>query len=726
MRYYAHSLPGRPEAEWQPLELHLHGVAEAASRFAGAFGSADWAWNAGLLHDLGKATNAFQHYLREANEIDDPRYETDDSTRNHASAGAAYAFDRMGAPGKLLAYAIAGHHAGLPDYHTDRTGSAALTVRLEEGRRNLATIEAFAKEQQQHLRGVGKPPAFVGPENLHFWTRMLFSCLIDADRLNTEAFCDAARASERREFPSLESLAPCFFRFLESLERDAPSSDVNRLRAEIRRACESGADRAPGLFSLSVPTGGGKTLSAMAFAVRHAMAHAKRRVIYVIPYTSIIEQTAKVLYGIFGPENVVEHHSNVAPSEDRKNALRAELAAENWDAPIVVTTNVQFFESLYTARPSHARKLHRIVNSVVILDEAQLIPPGLLTPCVDSIRHLVDGFGVTMILATATQPALPGLKPTEIIPASMRLYECLKRTQIEMPQNMSVRTDWPELAGRLQRHPQVLCIVNTRRDCREVFKLMPAGAIHLSALMCGEHRSKVIREIKERLKRGEDCRVISTQLVEAGVDVDFPAVYRALAGLDSVAQAAGRCNREGRLSAQGRLGEVHVFVPPKAAPPGLLRKGEDTMREMPHIDGFDPQDPRFFEKYFALFYGRVIDTGARFRDMLVRDVHPALEMAFRTAGHEFKIIDDSKQQVVFVRWDGNDKWLNQLRAVGPTRENLRALQRSTVSLSKSIFLAKQSDVEEIWPGFWLWIGKYDEITGLDAFGDGFLPEEMIG
>lgn len=724
MRYYAHSRPGSSDkTTWQPLEAHLSAVAEKAASLAEAFQSADWAWNAGWLHDLGKATNAFQRYLEQANEIDDPDYESDDSTKNHASAGAAFAFDRMGLPGKLLAYMIAGHHAGLPDYHADKTGNAALTVRLMEGRRNLATIEEFAAEVQTRLRELGRPPSFVNRENFHLWARMIFSCLVDADRLDTEAFSDPEKFAARQEFPIVGKLAPILFQALENLEQTAQKTPVNAVRSEIRRACEVAADMPPGLFSLTVPTGGGKTLSAMAFAMRHAIKNGKRRIIYVIPYTSIIEQTARTLGDIFGAENIVEHHSNLDPA---RATLRAELAAENWDAPIIVTTNVQFFESLYSAKPSRARKLHNVVNSVVILDEAQLIPPELLTPCVDAMKHLVDSFGVTMVLATATQPALPKLpQPVEIIPAQLNLYERLKRTDIHLPSDLNRRTDWVEITTRLQEHEQVLCIVNSRRDCHDLFKLMPEGTIHLSALMCGDHRSVVIAEIKRRLNAGEPCRVISTQLVEAGVDIDFPVVFRALAGLDSIAQAAGRCDREGGLTAVGRRGQVYVFVPPKSAPPGLLRKGEDTTREMPSLEGFDPQKPEFFRRYFQLFYGRVNDTGSRFCDLLVRDVNPKLEFQFRTAANEFKIIDDSAQQTVFVRWGGNDKWLDELRVSGPTRENLRALQRSTVCLTRNMFLSLQRDVEEIWPGYWLWIGKYDEITGLDAFGVGYSPEDTI-
>ena len=722
---YAHSKPRRPIEEWQPLKSHLEAVAEMAAEFAKEFASADWAWNAGHLHDLGKATSAFQSYLRKDAGLDDPEYDQDGSTRNHSSAGAALAFDRLDLPGRVLAYAIAGHHAGLPDWFSNVTGNAALQIRLEEGRANLKTIPQFGETAVHELRKASRPPSFVREESFHLWIRMLFSCLVDADRLDSERFGDPSKAEQRSAYPSIGFLAPKLIQALDALERDAPKSDVNRIRAEIRKACEHAAEQSPGLFSLAVPTGGGKTLSAMAFAMLHALRYGKSRVIYVIPYTSIIEQTANTLAKIFERDNVVEHHSNIEPAHETP---RSQLASENWDAPIIVTTNVQFFESLYAARPSRCRKLHNIANSVVILDEAQLIPPKLLNPCVAAINQLVEGYGVTVVLATATQPPLPGLlAPTNIVPQGLDLYEKLRRAEIHLPADLNERASWTELADRLLRHPHVLCVVNTRRDCRELFGKMPSGTIHLSALMCGSHRSEVIAEIKRRIADDEPCRVISTQLIEAGVDLDFPVVYRALAGLDSIAQAAGRCNREGRLNAEGRLGEVHVFTPPQSSPPGLLRKGEDTMREMPHIAGFDPQQPRFFERYFHIFYEKLGETGQHFHELLARDVNPHLRIQFRTAGSEFKIIDDSTQQSVFVRWGGNERWIEELRKIGPTRENLRALQRSAVSLSRMAFQVARNrgEVEELRDGFWLWIGKYDPITGLDAFGDGFAPEEMV-
>jgi len=716
MKYFAHSKVDSPAAEWQGLEDHLRAVAEKAAEFASAFQSADWAWNAGWLHDLGKADSAFQGYLLRENDLDDSNYDT--GRVNHSSAGAAFAEDKLGAcVGRILAYMAAGHHAGLPDWEI---GNAALSVRLEEGRDNLKRIQNYASMIIGELREVSRPPSFVRCGDFHLWVRMLYSCLVDADFLDTEAFMQPQQVENRLGFKTLAELKPIFDAFMGEKAAKAEKTPVNAIRQEILAACRQAAQQNPGLYSLTVPTGGGKTLSGMAFALDHAVYHGKRRIIYVIPYTSIIEQTAQTLAGIFGPENVVEHHSNLDPERETQ---RARLAAENWDAPIIVTTNVQFFESLYAAKSGRCRKLHNIVNSVVILDEAQLLPPELLTPCVDVMNRLVLNYGVTMVLSTATQPALPKLNPpTEIIPVALNLYGRLKRTEFNLP-DLKTRIEWVDLAQRLKQHDQVLCVVNTRQDCHDLFELMPEGTIHLSALMCGEHRSSVISDIKQRLRDGAPIRVISTQLVEAGVDIDFPVVYRAIAGLDSIAQAAGRCNREGRLE----KGEIHVFVPPKSAPLGLLRKGEDTTRELCAMNDFDLHQANVFARYFTLFYSRVNDTGSHFNDWLVRDENPYLHFQFRTAAEKFGLIDDQAQRAVFVRHGDSSKWLDQLRAIGPTRENMRRLQRYTVNLSLWTFNQAKVDglLEEVGKDFWCWIGRYDTVIGLDAFGAGRTPEDLV-
>jgi len=718
---FAHSRPGRPTAEWQPLADHLHQVAERAAQFAAPFGSADWGRAAGWLHDVGKAASAFQGYLRRANDLDDTGYDAGEV--NHSSAGAALAEERFGPfAGRALAYLAAGHHAGLPDYHTAATGNAALVVRLGDGRAQTRCLGPHLAGLIARLPSALHPPPFLRPDGFHLWVRMLFSCLADADFLDTEAFVDPGKAVARAQSPGLIELKHALDLHLARLASAAPNTLVNAVRQEILADCRAAATRPPGLFSLTVPTGGGKTLSSMAFALDHALCHGKARVVYAIPYTSIIEQTAAILRAIFGDDNVIEHHSNLDPEKETRRSC---LAAENWGAPIVVTTNVQLFESLYAARPGRCRKLHNLANSVVILDEAQLLPPEWLVPCVDALNRLATDYGASVVLCTATQPALPHLarQPTEIVADPPRLYQVLRRTDISFPADLQERVTWPDLARQLQRHRQVLCIVNSRRDCYDLFRLMPPGTIHLSALMCGAHRSQVIAEVKRLLKAGEPVRLISTQLVEAGVDIDFPVVYRALAGLDSIAQAAGRCNREGRLPAPG---QVRVFSPPADPPRGLLRKGADSTRELAASD-LNPQSPAEYIRYFGLFYAKVNDTGAAWlRDHLTKDV-PNLQ--FRTAGQQFQLIDDQAYRPVIVRYDGNDALLDRLRHAGPARDIMRRLQRSAVNLPTRMAEAMLADgrLEEIVPGILAQCSPhlYSTEVGLDVYREAFPVEDLI-
>ncbi len=726
--FYAHSLPGKPESEWQRLDIHLNAVAALASRFAQAFYSSDWAWNAGSLHDFGKAAAEFRAYLRRENHIDDEAYDGTGLGRvNHSSAGAALAeewHNQGGHPfGRILSYLIAGHHAGLPDYHTCDGGMGALQKRLEEGKADLERIRTVAAELIPAQHPLSKLPVFVKKENFHFWVRMLYSCLVDADFLDTEAFMEPERVRYRAGSCDLAELKIALDRYMADMTARCDDTAVNRARHEILSACRTAAPQPPGLFTLTVPTGGGKTLSAMTFALDHAIRHGRHRVIYVIPYTSIIEQTAATLARIFGPESVVEHHSNLDPE---KETLRTRIASENWDAPVIVTTNVQFFESLFAARSSRCRKLHNVVDSVVILDEAQLVPPSKLTPCVAAINELTRHYGVTVVLSTATQPALPSLdSPHEIIPEGLTLYERLRRTDIIIPKTLENRMSWEDLSVRLQEHDQVLCIVNTRRDCYDLFHLMPEGTIHLSALMCGEHRSHIIKTIKDRLANKEAIRVISTQLVEAGVDIDFPVVYRALAGLDSIAQAAGRCNREGKLEQKG---QVVVFVPPKSVPRGLLHKGECTTRELHSLPGFDAQTPGSFTRYFDLFYSKVNDTGEGFLTRLTPSDPRTLDVAFRSVGDEFRLIDDEAQRPVFVRYRKGEALIRELQRTGPDRSLMRRLQRYTVTLPTRLADRMRNDglLEEVWPGFLAQchLKTYSESIGLDVFQTGFPIEDL--
>jgi CRISPR-associated endonuclease/helicase Cas3 len=608
----------------------LQAVANMAANFSQAFESAPatrrWAYLAGLWHDLGKYRPGFQSYLAQSDNPENAHIEgkVGGREKTHSAAGALWAIqileEKHGASGKLaarvLAYVIAGHHAGLDDWE------AGLAERLGNADSKTEFAETCSAMPPDSILSLGDFVPHLkhipgGADGFSLWVRMLFSCLIDADFLDTEAHFDAGKPAKRDGFPTLLAMQQAFDTHMGAL----PVSDtpVNTLRADIRRQCRAKAALPAGFFSLTVPTGGGKTLSSLAFALNHALTHNKRRIIYAIPYTSIIEQTADVFRSVFkslGDEVLIEHHSQ-ADAADKDETARSRLACENWDAPLVVTTNVQLFESLFASKTSCCRKLHNLIGSVIVLDEAQQLPPEFLQPILDVLNLLVKHYGVTVVLCTATQPALnsttyfdpgKGLRGLEnvreIIDEPDKLFAALQRVKVELPPDWTTPTPWATTATQLSLEDCVLAIVNTRKAARELQRLMPPDTVHLSALMCGAHRKDVIAQIKDRLKakrEGSDTqalRVVSTQLVEAGVDIDFPVVYRALAGLDSIAQAAGRCNREGRLADKGR---VVVFVPPERPPKGHLEQAAQSfVRTVPHPD-VEPLTRSLFAQYSRIF-----------------------------------------------------------------------------------------------------------------------------
>lgn len=683
------------------LEDHLRGVAHLAEEFAFDFGSADWAHVAGLWHDLGKYAKEFQRRIKSVSGYDpDAHLEGPVGRVDHSTAGALHAVEEFGVHGRILAYLIAGHHAGLPDWHSSETGGAALNARLADKSHLERALSQpipsiILAETRPTSSPVGKSDGFA------LWVRMLFSCLVDADFLDTEAFMDEGKAAQRAEYPTIQELLRRFNSHMNENFSGAAPTRVNRIRAEVLRQCREKANETPGMFSLTVPTGGGKTLSSLAFALQHAAKHGKHRVIYVIPYTSIIEQTANIFRGIF-PDAVVEHHSNLDPDIE---TVKSRLATENWDAPIIVTTNVQFFESLFAARTSRCRKLHNIVNSVVVLDEAQLLPPEFLQPILTAMNLLAQHYGVTFVLSTATQPALnsrsgfgwtfKGLDGVhEIVSDPDSLYRDLERATVELPEDLHQPQSWDEIAERMQRHESVLTVVNSRTDARELHRRLPKDTVHLSALMCGEHRSRVITDIKQRLKDGEAVRVVSTQLVEAGVDVDFPVVYRALAGLDSIAQAAGRCNREGKLE----RGQVFVFVPPRPAPPGHLRRAAETTVSLLFESHENPLRRELFQSYFEQLYWRAPSLDKQGIEGLLK-ANGQGEVQFRTAAQRFQLIDESGYRSVIVRYGDSPALIGRLEKGGPERWLMRKLQRFMVSLPDYQFkkLLGNGDVHEVYP-----------------------------
>ena len=722
---YAHSLEDAPVEQWQPLEAHLKNVAALSESFAAAFHAEAAGKLLGFVHDLGKSRRSFADYLLRCNGLSDENYDSSDHT--HSGAGACYLKGAVRNFGHFLAYCVAGHHAGLPD-GSSASGAASLESRLDKESAVLAEddVRQWLKENASILAQLTSAlPSqwLLTKADMALWIRMLFSCLVDADFLDTENFMTPGRSGLRGQYPELAELSARFFACLNRKQQSSPATAVNRVRAEIRNQCELMAAAPPGIFSLTVPTGGGKTLSGMAFAFKHALKYHKRRIIYVIPYTSIIEQTSAVLRDFLDEDNVVEHHSNFDPE---RATLRANLAAENWDAPVVVTTSVQFFESLFACRPSRCRKLHNIADSIVILDEVQLLPPHLLHPCKEVIRQLSKNYGTTFVMSTATQPYFPDLEITEIIPENMKLFERLKRVDIAIPPQPFPRQNWDEVASELLKYRQVLCIVNTREDCRRLYEKMPDGTIPLSALMCGSHRSEVIAEIKQRLANGSALRVVATNLVEAGVDIDFPVVFRAYTGLPSIMQSAGRCNREGKLDSRGK---VFVFMPPDVSPVGDLRKAEETLTEL--LGGpekVSPDDPASYPRFFENFYLKINDCGTGFDELLVKKVTDGI-IQFREAAEKFRMIDDSRSRPLIVRYGENDVLIGQLREHGPSRELMRKLQRSTVNIASDIMteFLRRHWAEEVHPGVFVQLHPdlYDASFGVNTRINGLELKDLI-
>lgn len=542
---FAHSRKGEATDTWEPLPDHLDAVADLAAKFAGPFGCPELARLSGRLHDVGKLSPDFQNYL----------LGNSNSGGDHSIAGARIALDQYGnVPplAKMLATVVAAHHAGLPDH--DR-----LEARLER-----AAVPADWVNQTGVLPQAGqlKPAAPLRPGDASGFTesfliRMLFSCLVDADYLATERFYQGSVT--RGGYLDLETLRGCLNGFMAEKSAQAPDSAVNRLRTEVLAHVRVKAELPPGLFTLTVPTGGGKTLSSLSFALGHAVRHGLSRVIYVIPYTSIIEQTAKVFReALANDTDILEHHASfdwekvareVLP-DDVDGLVKLRRAAENWDAPIIVTTAVQFFESLFASRTSRCRKLHNIANSVVILDEAQTLPVHLLRPCLAALDELARNYRASVVFCTATQPAIKtsdrfkyGLDigpDRELAPEPERLYSILKRVTVERG---GVTTD-EEIAARFGEIPRMLCIVNNRRHAQDIFAAIRElpGAVHLTTLMCPRHRRIVLEKVRKRLTDKEPVRLVATSLIEAGVDVDFPEVWRAATGLESIARGSADRN----------------------------------------------------------------------------------------------------------------------------------------------------------------------------------------
>lgn len=672
------------------LADHLRDVGALAEEFAAHFGAGAWARIAGLWHDLGKYSPNFQKRIREENgfeaHIEDPN--PDNALKDHSSAGAVHARERLGALGMPLAFVIAGHHAGLADRADLEERLAKRKVLLEDARLGGAPESLLLEATPERLPFVpsGGDDA---RRRLEFWTRMLFSALCDADFLDTERFYDARRSAARGQGTPLEHLQGALRAHLAQLEasaREGTLTEVDRVRAEVRAACEQAAELPPGFFTLTVPTGGGKTLASMHFALAHAARHGLRRVVVAVPYMAIIEQNTDAYRAAFGEgaaRGVVEHFSALDP---RRETWRNRLASENWDAPVIVTTTVQLFESMFGHRTSRCRKLHNLARAVVVLDEAQTLPVALINPIVDGLRVLVADYGATVVFCTATQPAFraedsAARKPEpwrvagmrEIVSAETRAFERLRRVTVRWPASAEP-TPYSALAAELADESDVLAIVHRRRDARALTEYLDAcvghaQTVHLSALMTPSHRSRCLAGLMERRRKGDEARVVATQLVEAGVNLDFPVVYRALAGMDAMAQAAGRCNREGR---RPKLGELRLFVAETEPPPGVLQRALAVTRSLlAEADKPDLFAPETHRRFFTRLY-RLSETDAS----RIQELRAAFR--FRSVSEAFEMIEDRwSAPVVIPEAEALDA-LDALRADGPSRQVFRRLQRHTV------------------------------------------------
>ena len=704
MEYLAHIAD---DGRVQTVSEHLRGTGELAAGFAAPFGAADEARAAGLLHDIGKYSAAFQQRIRgSAVSVD------------HSTAGAQEARNRRDLPAAL---AIAGHHGGIPDYGNlnDAADDTTLQGRLK---RKLPTYDEW---QREIAPPSAKPPAWALSDSTTaaFYTRMLYSCLVDADFQDTQDFMDgqaAPRGGGEAISALLEKVRAKAKGYLEK-----PKSSVASQRNAALRACmERGAQWEQGMYTLTVPTGGGKTFASLAFALEHAAAHGMSRVIYVIPYTSIIDQTAGVFAELLGEENVLAHYSAaeylLTESEDLTPAqYRKLLASENWDAPIVVTTAVQFFESLYSNRSSRCRKLHNIANSVIIFDEAQTLPQDYLLPCLSAIAQLVEHYHVTSVLCTATQPTLaplfariaPGLTQREICPDVAGMYSALRRTEIR--DLGSISTD--ELCSRLQAHEQVLCVVNRRKTVQELYAALPdSGSYCLTTLLCAADRKRQIDEIRARLDAGMPCRVVSTSLIEAGVDVDFPVAYREQCGLDSLLQTAGRCNREGRNEPADSL--VYRFRLDGQAAPQMLAQNISAMNYAArrHADLSSPEAIKaYFNELFNLRSPDLLDK-KHILSMIENGVSGCI-LPFAQVAEQFKLIE-TPTRTVYLPLGAGAELCRQLRDGKMSRGLLRRLGVYSVECYDAQFKAlDRSGALEILPdgsAILIDMTKYDPKTGL--------------
>ena len=767
----------RSDQEWHGLKEHLQSVAADAEIKANKFNAGKLGYYVGLWHDLGKYNPKFQTYLQKCHTAKLAGQKPSREKIPHAIHGAFLAHDLKCTSKFSLAFLIAGHHAGLSNYVVLKSDLSNPIKRSDYPTvKQQAELELGNLKPAEDLKSYFKQFAS-NRISEELFLRLIFSCLIDADRLDTERFANPEQYQQRQERANVVTIAQFWETFDRKQKEFVPKpedakSAVNQVRSQVYEKCVEAAELESGVFRLCVPTGGGKTRSGLAFALKHAKRWNKDRVIFAVPYTSIIDQTVKVyrddIFKELGNAAVLEHHSATQDEQKRTESLetdenieqsqvQAKLATQNWDAKLIVTTTVQLFDSLFSHKTSQCRKLHNIVNSVIVLDEVQTLPIGFLSPILSVLKELVDRYNVTVVLCTATQPALDADTPyfkdgfdkesiQDIVPVAMAIehFKTLKRVNYEIPKQGEAWT-WKQLVQDMEPNPSALVVLNTRRDAIAVLNALnvPNGynaepieprveeslesseILHLSTLLCGKHRQAVLTEVRRRLKEKEPCRLISTQVVEAGVDLDFPVVYRAMGPLDRIVQAAGRCNREGKLrdeNGQLQMGRVVIFEPAEGSKPpaGEYCKAIQKARAILQDDAFTESqlhEPQVFKTYFESLY-TLVDSNQKIQPINLTIQELRQSWSFRDVGENFKLIKDDTIPIVIQYDEAVKARLEAIARRGIWSEDRAFLQPYTISLPTRIF-NKLEDKREVKPGLdlWMWTSNYDPIRGFPLEND---------
>ncbi|AEB11035.1 CRISPR-associated helicase/endonuclease Cas3 [Marinithermus hydrothermalis] len=701
---YAHTKGSRGAPH--PLNDHLEAVATRAAAFAQPFGGEEIAYCLGLFHDLGKATQAFQNYLSDCEAGRKPAGKVVHAVWGAWLLGAW--FNELELP--ALSLPVLGHHAGLKS-----PGEASSVYAAKAAAQELREVAKFLQAWSPELPSP-RSPRLSGTRG-ELFIRMLFSALVDADRLDTEAHFDPEAAQLRKARPNLETLWRRFEANQQALLQKTSGTLVNRIRRTIYEAALQAASLPPGFFRLTAPTGGGKTRTGLAFALKHALEHGLRRVIIAIPYTSIIDQTASEYREILGEDAVLEHHSALeVPDEEEQDPRRVmlRLASENWDHPLIVTTTVQLFESLFSHTPSRVRKLHNLSRAVILIDEVQTLPLELLRPTLDVLRELVDRYGASVVFSTATQPAFElaervpeftGVQVREIVPDYPRHFAALRRVHYVYCETPMA---WEGVAAEIRARPQVMVVLNTRKDALRLLDALEddPDVFHLSTLLCPAHRRAVLAEIKKRLGSGMPVRLISTQVVEAGVDLDFPEVWRAVGPLDRIVQAAGRCNREGSPSP----GRTVIFTPKDGrVPQGTYRSGLGEAQVL--LERYGPEalhEPEIFREYFTRLFSTV--------DLDKKQIQKLREeLNYPEVAARYRLIEQETVPVAVPYEEGPKRLAEFLKR--PGRRTWQRLQPYLVNLYRYEVIKQRDCVRKVNENLNLyeWTCVYDAVRGIHEF-----------